>query len=127
MGNSKEKESNRISMDNRPTNRENIPRQYEEIAEGMEAQFVDFLFNEMDKSVARETPENSSSDYYKSLLTYERAQIAAKNNDGIGIKKAILDQIYPSHLRKPILAKNGINNIKGEQQDGSTLQEIKHE
>lgn len=114
-------------MDNRLTNKENIPRQYEEIAEGMEAQFVDFLFNEMDKSVVRETPENSSDNYYKSLITYERAQLAAKNNEGLGIKKAILDQIYPSHLRRPNLVKNGINNIKGEQQDGSTLQEIKHE
>lgn len=118
MGNSKE---------GRSVAKESIPQQYEEIAEGMEAQFVDFLFTEMNKSVVRETPENTSENYYKSLLNYERAQMASKQNEGLGIKKAILDQIYPSHLRKPILAKNGINNIKGEQQDGSTLQEIKHE
>lgn len=107
--------------------REYIPREIEEVAEGMEAQFVDFLFNQMNKSVVRETPENTAESFYKSLLTNERAQMAAKQEGTLGIKKAILDQIYPSHQRKPFFAKNDINNIKGEQQDGSTLQEIKDE
>lgn len=107
--------------------RENIPREVMEFAENMEADFANFLFKEMGKSVARETPENSSEEFYNSLLTSERAQMAAKDQGTLGIKKAILDQIYPSQTRKPFFTKNDINNIKGEQQDSSTLQEIKDE
>lgn len=79
--------------------KDNIPKEYEEIAEGMESQFVDFLFTEMNKSVQKESPDSAASEYYSSLLNYERAQNAAKQPDGLGLKKLILDQIYPQERR----------------------------
>ncbi len=69
------------------TSNRKIPKEYLEIAEGMESQFVDMLFNEMNKSIARENPESSAESYYNSLINYERAQTAAKTGDGIGLKK----------------------------------------
>lgn len=74
---------------------------YEEIAEGMEANFTQHLLQEMKKTVPKDSPDSAPMDYYNSLLDSERAEIMAKSESGIGIKKIILDQIVPNHL-KPI-------------------------
>jgi Rod binding domain-containing protein len=74
---------------------DDVPKEYQEIAEGMESQFVDFLFTEMQKSIQKENPDSAATNYYNSLINYERAQNAAKQPDGLGLKKIILDQIYP--------------------------------
>jgi Rod binding domain-containing protein len=76
-------------------NNDDVPKEYQEIAEGMESQFVDFLFTEMQKSIQKESPDSAATNYYNSLINYERAQTAAKQPDGLGLKKVILDQIYP--------------------------------
>lgn len=94
---------------------DNIPKEYVEIAEGMEAQFVDFLFTEMNKSIQKESPDSAADTYYNSLINYERAQTAAKTGEGLGLKKLILDQIYPHQLRGPKALKN--DTIKMASQD----------
>ena len=91
-----------------------IPKEYVDIAEGMEAQFVDFMLTEMQKSVPRETPLSNAEGYYQSTLNYERAQQAAKGQ-GLGIKKMILDQIYPHHLRKQIQTNNVTMNTASQE------------
>ena len=80
-------------------NPDDVPKEYQEIAEGMEAQFVDFLFTEMQKSISKESPESAATNYYNSLLNYERAQNASKQGEGLGLKKMILDQIYPRQTK----------------------------
>ncbi|MFZ4712801.1 MAG: rod-binding protein [Bacteriovoracaceae bacterium] len=87
-------------------NADDIPKEYQEIAEGMESQFVDFLFTEMGKSISKETPDSAANNYYNSLLNYERAQSASKQGEGVGLKKMILDQIYPRHAKLPNRQKN---------------------
>jgi Rod binding domain-containing protein len=72
---------------------------YEDIAEGMEANFTQHLLQEMKKTVPKDTPDSGPMDYYNSLLDTERAQIMAKSESGLGIKKIILDQIVPAHLK----------------------------
>ncbi len=72
---------------------------YEDIAEGMEANFTAHLLQEMKKTVPKETPDSAPMDYYNSLLDSERAQLMAKSDTGLGVKKVILDQIVPNHLR----------------------------
>ncbi len=74
-------------------------RPYEEIAEGMEASFTSHMLGEMRKSIPKETPDSSSMEYYNSLLDYERSQLMAKSDSGLGIKKIILDQITPADLK----------------------------
>lgn len=72
---------------------------YEEIAEGMEATFTSHLLAEMRKTVPKETPDSSATEYYNSLLDFERAQLMAKSDSGIGVKKVVLEQIVPQHLK----------------------------
>lgn len=79
--------------------RTNPVRPYEEIAEGMEASFTAHMLAEMRKTIPKESPESSAMEYYNSLLDYERAQLMAKSDSGLGVKKVILDQIVPQHMK----------------------------
>lgn len=79
--------------------RTNPVKPYEEIAEGMEANFTSYMLAEMRKSIPKENPDSSAMDYYNSLMDYERAQTMAKSDSGLGVKKVILDQIVPQHLK----------------------------
>lgn len=72
---------------------------YEEIAEGMETSFTSHMLAEMRKTVPKETPDSSAMEYYNSLLDFERAQLMAKSDSGLGVKKVILDQIVPQHMK----------------------------
>jgi Rod binding domain-containing protein len=83
-----------------PTQQNNPVKPYEEVAEGMETSFTSHLLEEMRKSVHKETPDSSAMDYYNSMLDTERAQLMAKSDTGLGVKKVILDQIVPSHLKQ---------------------------
>ena len=83
-----------------PTQTKTSPiKPYEEIAEGMEANFTSHMLAEMRKGIQKETPDSSAMDYYNSLLDYERAQLMAKSDSGLGVKKVILDQIVPQHMK----------------------------
>jgi Rod binding domain-containing protein len=77
----------------------NPVRPYEDIAESMEANFTSHLLKEMRKTVPKETPDTPAMDYYNSLLDSERAQLMAKSQSGLGVKKVILDQIVPQNLK----------------------------
>jgi Rod binding domain-containing protein len=72
---------------------------FEEIAEGMEANFTSHMLAEMRKTVPKEDQDSSAMEYYNSLLDYERAQLMAKSDSGLGVKKVILDQIVPQHMK----------------------------
>jgi Rod binding domain-containing protein len=72
---------------------------YEDVAEGMEANFTSYMLQEMRKSIPKEGPDSPATDYYNSLLDYERAQLMAKSDSGLGVKKVILDQIVPEHMK----------------------------
>src|SRR5690554_4404007 len=99
------------------THTNNSPiKPYEDIAEGMEANFTSHLLAEMRKTVPKETPDSSATEYYNSLLDFERAQLMAKSDTGLGIKKVVLDQIVPQHL------KHYIKNSHTEVRPGQTNQ-----
>lgn len=85
--------------------RTNPVKPYEEIAEGMETNFTSYMLAEMRKSVPKEGADTPAMDYYNSLLDSERAQLMAKSDSGLGIKKVILDQIVPQNM-KHYLKKN---------------------
>lgn len=92
----------KISPDSRnlaTTQRTNPVKPYEEVAEGMEANFTSYMLAEMRKGIPKETPDSTSMDYYNSLLDSERAQLMAKSDSGLGVKKMILDQIVPAHMK----------------------------
>lgn len=86
-------------LKSQPMQRTNPVKPYEEVAEGMEANFTSHMLAEMRKSIPKETPDSSAMDYYNSLMDYERAQAMAKSDSGLGVKKVILDQIVPQHLK----------------------------
>ncbi len=79
--------------------RTNPVKPFEEIAEGMEANFTTHMLAEMRKTIPKETPDSSAMEYYNSLLDYERAQLMAKSDSGLGVKKVILDQIVPQNMK----------------------------
>lgn len=79
--------------------RTNPVKPYEDIAEGMEANFTSHMLAEMRKTIPKESPDSSAMEYYNSLLDYERAQLMAKSESGLGVKKVILDQIVPQNMK----------------------------
>lgn len=81
------------------TQRTNPVKPFEDIAEGMEANFTSHMLAEMRKTVPKESPDSSAMEYYNSLLDYERAQLMAKSDSGLGVKKVILDQIVPQNMK----------------------------
>ncbi|MEX0798415.1 MAG: rod-binding protein [Bacteriovoracaceae bacterium] len=88
---------------------QNIPKEYMDVAEGMETQFINHMLNEMRKTVKSSEPDSNANDYYKSMQDYERAKIMTKTENGIGLKEVILDQIYPKHMRVGMPAKHALN------------------
>lgn len=87
--------------------REYIPKQYKEVAAGMEQQFVEMLMSQMEKTVDESDNESESGqgmDFYKSLQKSERAKIMTKQNN-LGLQEVILDQIYPKRQRTEIALK----------------------
>ncbi len=77
----------------------NPVKPFEDIAEGMEANFTSHMLAEMRKAIPKENQDSSAMEYYNSLLDYERAQLMAKSDSGLGVKKVILDQIVPEHMK----------------------------
>jgi Rod binding domain-containing protein len=100
------------------------PREYMEIAEGMESQFIGHLLGEMRKTVHTEEPESSATQFYNSLLDQERSQIMAKTDNGIGLKDIILDQIVPAHLKNN---NQNTNAVRMYQQNAGNIQGVKDE
>jgi len=84
---------------NAPGSKVSPTKPYEQIAEDMEANFTSYMLQEMKKTVPKETPDSSAQEYYNSLLDSERAQTMAKSDSGLGVKRVILDQIVPQHLK----------------------------
>ena len=74
-----------------------IPEKVKEVAKSYEKEFAKLMINEMQKSVSKYS-NDSSANFYSSLLTDEQAQSMTEKN-GIGLQKMILDQVYPEHLR----------------------------
>ncbi len=87
-------------------NVEYIPDPYKKVASSMEQQFANFMLKEMNKTTGSQSKGDTSSDYYKSLLTGERAKAMSEKGDGLGLKKIILDQIYPHKLRNKMAYEN---------------------
>jgi Rod binding domain-containing protein len=77
----------------------NPVKPFEDIAEGMEANFTSHMLAEMRKTIPKESPDSSAMEYYNSLLDFERAQLMAKSDSGLGVKKVILDQIVPQNMK----------------------------
>jgi Rod binding domain-containing protein len=97
------------------TPRTNPIKPYEEIAEGMETSFTSHLLKEMRDTIPKESPDSSAMEYYNSLMDYERAQLMAKSDTGLGVKKVILDQIVPTHM------KHYLKNSHPENRQGMTV------
>ena len=95
-------------------NSQYIPDPYKKVASSMEKQFANYMINEMNKTTGEEFGKDTGSDYYKSLLTSERSKAMSENGDGLGLKKMILDQIYPQRLRSKI-AYDGFNERQNSQ------------
>ena len=123
-------------------NKEFIPDPYKKVANGMERQFVEFMVNQMNKTVGKEDEQDSGMNYYKSLLNSERSKSITENRGGVGVQELILNQIYPERLRTPqnhqaflnrnknVYEKQNLemhNHPKKEQKIGINKQEAVHE
>ncbi len=85
--------------------RQYVPKQYQEVAEGMEQQFAEYMLQQMNKTVNEEDAENAAGmDFYKSMQTSERAKAMAQQNN-LGLQEMILDQIYPKRMRNEMALK----------------------
>jgi len=84
-----------ISSANRPF--QNAPREYHQVAEGMEQQFAKQLFEHMKQTIDHAEEKSQSEKIYDSLLDDERTKLLAQNGQGLGIKEVILNQIAPQY------------------------------
>ena len=78
-----------------------IPSAYREVAQGLEAQFVELMLQEMEKTVPH-SANDQASEIYRSMLNTERAKLMANHGEGMGIAQMILQQIYPQKRPTPI-------------------------
>lgn len=86
--------------------RQYIPKQYKDVAAGMEQQFAEMMLDQMGRTVDEAETEGGGMgmDYYKSLQKSERAKtMTAQNN--LGLQNVILDQIYPKRMRNEMALK----------------------
>lgn len=90
-----------------------IPDPYKKIAKGMEKQFAEFMISQMEKSTGSKA-KDSASQYYKSLMTSERAEVMASKDQGMGLQQVILDQIYPKWKRTPLSYNNYLKQIESQ-------------
>ena len=67
----------------------------------MEQQFIQYMIEQMKKTIDVANPESSALKFYKSMLNNYQADIMAARGEGLGLQKVILDQIYPQHQRTP--------------------------
>lgn len=107
-----------------------ILKQYEDVAEGMEANFTNHMLSEMRKSVNKETPDSASMDYYNSLMDDEHSKMMAASKNGLGVKGMILDQILPQHLkqlRNPVAPQQQIAKYESVSGRADSAKEISHE
>jgi Rod binding domain-containing protein len=81
-------------------NPEQIPAAYREVAQGLEAQFVELMLQEMEKTV-HHSATDQASEFYRSTLNNERAKLMAEHGGGMGIAQMILQQIYPAAQQPP--------------------------
>ena len=86
-------------------NKHLVPKDYRDVAQAMEKQFIRHMIDQMDKTVGRAEEESSSQEYYKSLLHDEFANKISQS-DSLGVQDIILDEIYPRRLRNDLTYKN---------------------
>lgn len=91
-----------LPLNQKAANNQLIPDRFNDIAGSMEQQFAELMLEEMKKTVDKNDPESGAEAYYNSLMQQEYAKQLSKGEDGMGLKKIILNQIYPAHMRNEI-------------------------
>jgi Rod binding domain-containing protein len=76
-----------------------VPSAYKKVAGDLESQFNEFMLEQMSRTVDHNEEASTAESYYDNLLTSERAKTMSSSDKGIGLKKIILDQIYPQRIR----------------------------
>lgn len=86
--------------------RQYIPKQFKEVAAGMEQQFAEMMLDQMSRTVGTSEEEegNSGMEYYKSMQKSERAKMMTQQNN-LGLQDMILNQIYPKRQRTEMALK----------------------
>jgi Rod binding domain-containing protein len=77
---------------------EHVPEDYKKMARGLEQQFAEYMVKQMTTSIGR-GQEDSAMDYYQDLNQKEQARMMTEVNNGLGLQKLILDEIYPERFR----------------------------
>lgn len=97
---------------------------YIEIANQMEAQFLENLIEQMDKTISRVDEQSFQMNFYNSLLFGEHAKKMSKQN--MGISNMILQQLVPNELLKDLYKNTSKGNIYGKnsfkQSESSSIQ-----
>ena len=86
---------------NKPVNnpKQEIPEEYRRVARGIESQFIQYMIEQMKRTIDRVQPDSSALKFYRSILNNHQANIMAEKDNGLGLQKIILDQIYPQKMR----------------------------
>ena len=105
--------------------KEYIPEPYKDMARGMEKQFLEFMIEQMNKTTHFSEPSSTAANYYKDLLTGERADKMARNHEGVGIQDIILDQIYPKEKRNHLAYQAYLKTMQSQGLRNNPYDEVK--
>lgn len=78
----------------------------------MEAQFAEFMIEQMNKTVPGHAGKSSAMNIYKQLQNSQRAKVMSETGGGLGVQKVILDQVYPKRFRNKIMYENYLKQTK---------------
>lgn len=78
-----------------------VPDDYKKVAQGLEQQFAEYMLKQMHNSIGRQHEDGTAMNYYQDLNQKEQARIMSQINNGLGIQKLIIDEIYPEKFRNP--------------------------
>lgn len=78
-----------------------VPDDYKKVAQGLEQQFAEYMLKQMHNSIGRQDEDGTAMNYYQDLNQKEQAKIMSEINNGLGIQKLIIDEIYPEKFRNP--------------------------
>lgn len=84
---------------------------YNQIAKGMEIEFLKYLLKEMRSTVDKNEEDSEEVSFYTQLLDQEYAKALADKNQGVGIQNMILKQLLPKYQNR-IASMDAYKNIQ---------------
>lgn len=100
------------------SNKQQMMKQLNEVANGMEEQFANLLIKEMKKSVDKTEDGSTAMQIYESMLDQEYARILAQQGQ-LGLSDVIVKQLAPKMNLETAQQQRPISVVPGDKNDSN--------